>query len=627
MFLEVDGVAGDLGTVHYGRCESCGAVRPDRPFPPITSEHKLLSYYLEQGAAVDLMTAPLMQVQGARRLLEVGCGFGFALDFARVALKLDVLGVDPSRAAEAGAELLGVPVLNTGLDRTLDLGDARFDLVLASEVIEHVDAPNTFLADLRARVSDDAVLRLTTPDADVLVEETPADDLLRALSPGHHTILFTRDALRHALTAAGFPHITWDSVKGTLRCWASPSEQGLRRIRSAASAQQDHTAVLLDYLARRADEVAPGSPLELGFRYRHFKATVNAGLLDRAEDSLRALRRAMSSRHGVELEQPERAVDATVNLSAASGDEIDAWPFCLAGALFFLGILELNGRRRPARAESTFQAAVTIAGNLLAAERPLAIFDGETGDLLVQSALHRVLAIAQQDLARAVDALKTVPVEKLDIARAHLFMTAVHTRDHQRGAELEGHVVSSLEQLGEPSLKASVLRALGLHATEGCRPSDAITWFARGRESATVAGLDDLARTMAAEERTATAVLEDAPVTLARVALPSEPRITHMIDVYWCDAWGMHLKGWLHAHERRVVELRVRLGAEETVVTSFHDRPDLVPFFPEHPHVVHSGFSAYVEGHAGTPVSLLIKTSDVAWIEMPLQLPRGPLPV
>ena len=57
---------------------------------------------------------------------------------------------------------------------------------------------------------------------------------------------------------------------------------------------------------------------------------------------------------------------------AASGDEIDAWPFCLAGALFFLGILELNGRRGPDRAESAFHAAVTIAGNLLAAERPLA---------------------------------------------------------------------------------------------------------------------------------------------------------------------------------------------------------------------------------------------------------------
>ena len=115
-------------------------------------------------------------------------------------------------------------MLNTRLDRTLDLGHAPFDLVLASEVIEHVDAPNSFLADLRARLTDDAVLRLTTPDADVLAEATPADDLLRALSPGHHTVLFTRDALRKALDAAGFGYVTWDSIPGTLRCWASYSE-------------------------------------------------------------------------------------------------------------------------------------------------------------------------------------------------------------------------------------------------------------------------------------------------------------------------------------------------------------------------------------------------------------------
>lgn len=103
VFLEVDGVAGDLGTVRYSRCRVCAAVQPDRVFPPITTERKLLSYYLEQGAAIDIMTAPLMQVEGARRLLEVGCGFGFALDFARVALGLSVVGVDPSHAAEAAS--------------------------------------------------------------------------------------------------------------------------------------------------------------------------------------------------------------------------------------------------------------------------------------------------------------------------------------------------------------------------------------------------------------------------------------------------------------------------------------------------------------------------------------------
>lgn len=89
----------------------------------------------------------------------------------------------------------------------------------------------------------------------------------------------------------------------------------------------------------------------------------------------------------------------------------------------------------------------------------------------------------------------------------------------------------------------------------------------------------------------------------------------------------MYLKGWLHAHERRVTELRVRLGSEEALITFFHERPDLLHFFAEHPHVIPSGFTAYVEGRAGRPVTLHITTQDGGQVEMPLELPAGPLPI
>ena len=70
-------------------------------------------------------------------------------------------------------------------------------------------------------------------------------------------------------------------------------------------------------------------------------------------------------------------------------------------------------------------------------------------------------------------------------------MTAVHTRDVQVAAKLHGDVIASVEHLRDPSLKAGVLQALGMHAGEVGQAPDA-----------------------------------------ARAPAPDPPRITHMIDVY-----------------------------------------------------------------------------------------------
>jgi 2-polyprenyl-3-methyl-5-hydroxy-6-metoxy-1,4-benzoquinol methylase len=62
----------------------------------------------------------------------------------------------------------------------------RFDVVYASEVIEHVPDPAAFAALLAARVADDGVLVLTTPSADYIEPGTAFAHTTAALAPGFH---------------------------------------------------------------------------------------------------------------------------------------------------------------------------------------------------------------------------------------------------------------------------------------------------------------------------------------------------------------------------------------------------------------------------------------------------------
>ena len=107
-------------------CPGCGAAFLEDLTPPDYERDVavMLDYYVEQGAGIDLIVAPLLRLppETVRRCLEIGCSTGFALDFGRFAFGWEVLGVDPSPLALAGAEALGLPVRRAYFSTDLDLG-------------------------------------------------------------------------------------------------------------------------------------------------------------------------------------------------------------------------------------------------------------------------------------------------------------------------------------------------------------------------------------------------------------------------------------------------------------------------------------------------------------------------
>jgi SAM-dependent methyltransferase len=102
-------------------------------------------------------------------------------------------------------------------------------------------------------------------------------------------------------------------------------------------------------------------------------------------------------------------------------------------------------------------------------------------------------------------------------------------------------------------------------------------------------------------------------------------RAAYWLDAFWCDAHGIYLHGWVHAHEHRVRALRVESAGRSARVDTFRDRPDLLAHYPLHEHVRYGGFTVYLACPPGHPVSLTLET-DGGPASVPLPLPEGPLP-
>jgi SAM-dependent methyltransferase len=193
---------------------------------------RLRAFYEDPGTTVSsgperarrqarMLAAVLAGRTGAQRIVDVGCGDGSA---TRLLSNLDagntVIGVDWSATALARARARGLLVVQGGVETSgLPLPDGCADVVIMSELIEHLVDTDTAVDEVRRVLRPGGVLLLSTPNLAAWfnrglvalgVQPVFSEVSLRGIygRPGQevvgHLRLFTRRALVEFLAARGF---------------------------------------------------------------------------------------------------------------------------------------------------------------------------------------------------------------------------------------------------------------------------------------------------------------------------------------------------------------------------------------------------------------------------------------
>ncbi len=266
---------------HVYRCDACESLSY-HPFPTIdytthTADEVSLRDYVEMNAGVDIHCRQIDALidRPGGSILDVGCGFGFGLDYARRQYGWRTLGYEPSSYGRAGAQQLGADI-RPEFAKFNDTGTDLFDVVHCSEVLEHVEDPWEFLHLLASHLKPDGTLFLTTPNPARIVPSNSAAETLALLSPGAHTILFSVRALNCMLQLLGFRAVVINS--------SGPSHMVIA-VRSVMKVNQNEgfDGRYRNYLAEVLRQAPAGSALHKGFAYRLYRSYCDAGEWQAAE--------------------------------------------------------------------------------------------------------------------------------------------------------------------------------------------------------------------------------------------------------------------------------------------------------------------------------------------------------
>ena len=402
-------------------CPACGCAFAQDP-PAFDYEHNAanetsVAFYVEVGAGLWPITRAVARVEAppGARYLEVGCGFGFALDYATRARGWVGRGIDPSPIAVAARGKLGLDIRNHYLSREEAAGEDA-DVVMAGEVVEHMSDPPAFIAILRTALKPGGTLVLTTPDRAALRRDAPLAQLVPILSVGAHVVLQTVRSLRLLLERAGFAHVEVSSDSDQLTAYAS--DQPLRLERSPEAIRRRFR----EYLTARVPATPEKDYVWWGFATRAHQEAVVDRDWDAAGRVWRDLRAECQGRFGFDLDDPA-TVPSTTGLQL--WELPDRVPKALPGILYARALQRVGQDGASLRElVPLFRAAAAAAADLNEALRADASEDGAT--LGVERSCRAVLAAEAADAGREdaatllQDAVAIDPAEATGLARRSL---------------------------------------------------------------------------------------------------------------------------------------------------------------------------------------------------------------
>ncbi|MBT6047484.1 MAG: class I SAM-dependent methyltransferase [Candidatus Scalindua sp.] len=155
---------------------------------------------------------------GSRKLLEIGCAFGYFLGKAKDCF--DVSGVELSDyAAKYAREQLGLNVIKGSIEEA-SFAESSFDVVVMWDVIEHIPSPVLALKEINRVLRSGGLLALSTPDISSLISRIQGKSW-RLYDPPYHLNYFSRKTICKLLESTGFRILKIE------HCWEYHSMQYL----------------------------------------------------------------------------------------------------------------------------------------------------------------------------------------------------------------------------------------------------------------------------------------------------------------------------------------------------------------------------------------------------------------
>lgn len=136
----------------------------------------------------------------SKKILEVGCGLGY-LTYALKQAGHDASGLDISERAIADAKRsFGDHYICADVNVMSAQAAGSFDIVVMTEVLEHLDAPLSVLRSIHALLRPGGVALVSTPNKDFL----PPDAVWRTDNPPVHLAWYSRTSLREMARRTNF---------------------------------------------------------------------------------------------------------------------------------------------------------------------------------------------------------------------------------------------------------------------------------------------------------------------------------------------------------------------------------------------------------------------------------------
>ena len=178
----------------------------------------------------DRQLAPYLPANRSLRVLDIGCGMGFAMRSLMQAGFKEVEGIDVDRSQAEFCISKGLKVaLVADTTQFLEAHPARFDLVTMLDVLEHIPVDNQVPL-LKS------LLKALTPGSKVIIQvpnaNSPVSSRWRYNDFTHHAS-FTENSIRFVLANAGFVNIHVPGAgrlgRPPAKLWTSAARYGLRR--------------------------------------------------------------------------------------------------------------------------------------------------------------------------------------------------------------------------------------------------------------------------------------------------------------------------------------------------------------------------------------------------------------